>query len=180
MPAETIIPGIAAILILLVSSSLLVAMFVYSTTIIFDSFKGGADELVRSRLNRVEIRNATAIVMLMNDGKNVIKLVIYVFNDGVDPIFNVDACDLLIHYYSKDGSTKTTRLAYGKEWQISQIILAENHAVPFDFKRSIGPGETGVIEALFIRVDLDISKPIKVIFVSQYGSTSIRWVSLGS
>ncbi|MEM1628912.1 MAG: hypothetical protein QXP02_02085 [Desulfurococcaceae archaeon] len=181
MPSEVLLPGVAVTLTLMFIASMLIGMLIYSTTLLFTSIRNNADTILRSRLNRVLITNAELTITGIDENIGVyrVDIVIYVHNDGLEPIYDMDKCDLMIQYYKVDGGVEVVRLIYGDNWYVDKIFLTDSYAVSFNSKNSIGPGETGVINGYFIVENIDVSRPVRVLFASHYGYTTSRWVSLG-
>ncbi|MEM4035504.1 MAG: hypothetical protein QXU97_02670 [Fervidicoccaceae archaeon] len=181
MPSEVLLPGVAVVLTMMLIASTLVSVLMYSSTSLLSSMRDHANIMLRSKLNRILITNAEAIATNINENTSTYRIdfVIYIYNEGSEPIYDMNKCDLMIQYYTVSNGVEVVRLTYGENWRITEVFLTDNYAISFNSKNSIGPGELGVIEGHLVRDNIDISKPIKMLFTSHYGYTASRWVSLG-
>jgi len=176
MPVEVILPSAATILVFMVMASALMGLLVYSTTLLYAALRDHVDSLAKAKLNRVVITSATALVSAGNNSY-LVEFEVHVYNDGVDPIYAMDKCDLIVQYYTTNGELRVLRLIYGLNWTLEKVIITSDYAV---LKPSIGPSETGVIRGTFTAENIDINRPLKAVFTSHYGYTAMRWFSIGS
>lgn len=179
MPSEVILPGAAITIILMITASTFIGFLAYSTTLLLTSIREYVELQTQKKLNRVLILEVNATSIEGSGGRITIEFTIHILNNGIDPVYDMASCDLLIQYSAVNSKVEIVRLAYGVDWQVSEITLARNYTVPFTSKPVIEPGEIGVITGAFTS-NVDVGKPIRFIFVSHYGSSDMRWVLLGS
>lgn len=175
MPSEVIIPGFAVIVLLLVASIYFASMLTNAVSALADALRTYNDNLAKLN-NKVKIVEAEAMIV----GNGVLHVFLMVENQGYDPIYRMNECDLILEYTSLDAGVVPAKLRYGAEWWVESVIIAGDYTVSFDERRVIGGGEIGVIRAVFKAADLDPSRPFKVVFVSQYGSRDYKWVIIGA
>lgn len=175
MPSEVIIPSFVVIVLLIISSIYVVSALSNITSMLADALRAYNDNLAKLN-NKVKIIDVNA-TLIDND-------TLYVFllieNQGENPIYKMSECDLIVEYTALSGDIVSTRLKYGTEWRVISIIIAGNYIVPFEERRVIGGSEIGVIEAVFKAADIDLSKPFRIVFASQYGVRDYKWVIISA
>jgi len=129
--------------------------------------------------DQVSIVNYTVNQLKWVGTNLVVNMTIYVLNKGQDPLWNMNSTDIYVTYLENGtGNIRSVRLIYSVNWTVDSIILTGNYSVPFTKHPLIDQGETGVINMVFY-APINTTYPIRVTFVSQYGSRSAVWVSLG-
>ncbi len=108
-----------------------------------------------------------------------VNMTVLVENKGQDPLWDMNSTDIYITYLENTtGNIRSIRLVYGVNWSIPAIILTENFSIPFNKHPLIDQGETGIVNLVFY-APINTTYPIRITFVSQYGSKASTWVSLG-
>ncbi len=181
MPSETLIPAIASVLIIMIASLAVVGIIFKAMNTLVDVVKTLSLN-AEKRVSRIKITNSTLISVVNTSPTLVnITLKIYLYNDGNLPLYDFNNSDLIIQYLDASNNTVVKRLYYRQNWVIKEIILTENYTISFGEKPIIDEGETAVIYAWFTMDYTDyvsLTSPIRVIFSSQYGTTTATWVDI--
>ncbi|GEM_PF-2070197 len=181
MPSETLIPAIASVLIIMIASLAVVGVILKAMNTLVDVVKTLSSNAEKS-VSRIKITNTTLISVVNTTSTLVnITLKIYLYNDGNLPLYDFNSSDLIVQYLNASNNTVVKRLSYKTHWYIKEIILTENHTVSFSEKPIIDEGETAVIYAWFTMDYTDyvsLSSPIRIVFSSQYGTTTAAWVDI--
>ncbi|MEM2009533.1 MAG: hypothetical protein QXP68_06740 [Thermosphaera sp.] len=170
MPSEVIIPGFTATILLLMITLSITGVITTSLSFTVNTLRE-AYESYRKRLNRVLISWAS----LEYDG-GMLRGEILVYNDGSQPVYRFNTCDLIIEYYSASGVFRSLRLNYPVEWLVERVYLVEDYSVEFAEHPSIGQGEAGLIRVSITVSDIDVSKPVRIVFTTDLGASATKWV----
>ncbi len=180
VPSETLIPAIASILIIMIASLAVVGIILKAMNTLVDVVKTLSFNAEKS-VSRIKITNTTLTNVNTSSTLVNITLKIYLYNDGNLPLYDFNSSDLIIQYLDANNNTVVKRLNYKTHWYIKEIILTENYTVSFSEKPIIDEGETAVIYAWFTMDYTDyvsLSSPIRIVFSSQYGTTTAAWVDI--
>ena len=181
MPSETLIPAIASVLIIMIASLAVVGIILKAMNTLVDVVKTLSSNAEKS-VSRIKITNTTLTSAVKISPTLVnITLKIYLYNNGNLPLYNFNSSDLIIQYLDANNNTIVKRLNYKQHWYIKEIILTENYTVSFSEKPIIDEGETAVIYAWFTMDYTDyisLTSPVRIVFSSQYGTTSAIWVDV--
>jgi len=170
--------GSIILFILVFAATTLVGMMLLSFISISKDFLNNYLITIKSYKNEISIVNSTVIDIVSSDTNVTIDIEIEVLNTGPDPIWNFNQCDVFILYKDNTtGSLKVLHGKYGNDWWVKEIKLTDNYTVSFDQHRIIGDGEIGVIE-IVVEAPIDTSYPIKITFVTHYGSRASKWIDL--
>lgn len=171
MPSEVVIPGLTFIVLLLLAFMHVVLALLTTINMLADSL--GTYSYNLSKLgDKIEIVDVDITVI----DNNTLFIMLLVVNRGSNPIYQMDKCDLIIEYTTLTSTSISTRLRYRNDWYVEYVLITENYAIPFNERGLIGSGEIGVIKAVFRAIDVDLSKPLRIVFVSHYGAKDYRWV----
>jgi len=174
MPSEVVVPGFAVIVLLLITALSIVGVIGASMSMAVDSIRESYENSYK-RSTRVTIRYANASY---SDGSLEVELEL--LNNGPHPVYKLDACDLIIEYFSTSGSLKSLRLSYATDWIVERVLLVESYGVSFTEHPLIDTGEVGSIRASAAIEDLDAARPLKVVFATHYGTRDSRWVEVNA
>jgi hypothetical protein len=174
MPSETIIPGFTVVIVLFIATASIIGVIITATTMAVNTIRLGYVEYYE-RMTRISIVEVNLTYL-----NSVLEGTIRVYNYGPLAIYRLEACDLVIEYYSISGVLKTLRLTYETHWYIEKIILAGDYSIEFSDHPIIGEGETGLIRVYVSIVDIDVEKPLRVVFTTQYGTSDSKWVILNA
>ncbi len=181
MPSETLIPAIASVLIIMIASLAVVGIILKAMNTLVDVVKTLSSNAEKS-VSRIKITNTTLISVVNTSPTLVnITLEIHLYNDGNLPLYDFNNSDLIIQYLDANNNTVVKRLNYKQHWYIKEIMLTENYTISFDEKPIIDEGETAIIYAWFTMDYTDYvstNYPVKVVFSSQYGTTTSAWVDI--
>ena len=181
MPSETLIPAIASVLIIMIASLAAVGIILKAMNTLVDVVNTLSSNAEKS-VSRIKIVNAT-LVSVVNVTPSVVNITlkIYLYNDGNLPLYDFNSSDLLVQYIDANNNTIVKRLTYKKNWYIDEIMLTPYYTVRFSAKPVIEEGETAIIYAWFTMNYIDyasLSSPIRIVFSSQYGTTTAIWVDI--
>ncbi|MET1160491.1 MAG: hypothetical protein ABWW65_05970 [Thermoprotei archaeon] len=181
MPSETLIPAITSMLVLLLAIISFIGVYVTSTRVFAELYEAKRDYIVETS-TRVEIVNATVIQVVFIDNIMVnITLRIEVRNEGPLPLYDFNHTDILVVYKNSYNETISKMLVYGENWYIKQVFLTESYSIDFSAKPIIESNEIAIIEAWFTmeKSDYDnLSEPVRLLFISQYGTRDSVWVDI--
>uniref|UniRef100_A0A7C2BLP5 Flagellin n=1 Tax=Thermosphaera aggregans TaxID=54254 RepID=A0A7C2BLP5_9CREN len=170
MPSEIIIPGFTAIVLLLMVALSVTGALTTSLSLIVNAVKEAQEDSLR-KMNRVIIKQA-----IVNYRDGVLEAEILVENDGSNPVYKFEECDLILDYFSSNGMLKSVRLSYSSNWFVEKVFLVEDYSVSFTEHPLIDRGEVGEIRVLAFVNDLDVEKPLRIVFTTHYGSSDSKWV----
>ena len=178
MGVSTALAGSIVLFVLVFVAVTLVGTMLYSFINISRNFLYYYLRTLRTYSNEIHIINSTITSIANSPGNVTITMEIEVFNEGPDPIWNFNQCDIFVTYKDNvTGTLKTVHREYGNDWWIREIRLTDNYTIPFNQHKIIDSGETGIIE-IVIEAPIDTSYPVKVTFVSHYGSKASKWIDL--
>jgi len=175
MPSEVLVPGLAAIVLLIIATLSIVGVIGTSMSMAVNSIRESYESSYKMS-SRITIQQVNASY----SGKS-LEVNLTVLNNGPYPIYKFEACDLIIEYFSSSGSLKSLRLSYASDWTVERVLLVvESYGVSFTEHPLIDTGEVGLIRAHATVGDLDAAKPLKVVFATHYGSRDSRWVAVNA
>ena len=174
MPSEVLVPGLAAIVLLIIATLSIVGVIGTSMSMAVNSIRESYESSYKMS-SRITIQQVNASY----SGES-LEVNLTVLNSGPYPIYKFEACDLIIEYFSSSGSLKSLRLSYASDWTVEQVLLVESYGVSFTEHSFIDTGEVGLIRAHATVGDLDAAKPLKVVFATHYGSRDSRWVAVNA
>jgi len=94
-------------------------------------------------------------------------------NNGTLDYYSFDSFDLIISYEDLESrSIRTVRLEYNVSWWIINVTVNGDYTFSFAEKRCVEPSESAVVKAV-LPSEANVSSPIKIVFVNQYGSRAI-------
>ena len=178
MGVSAALAGSIVLFVLVFAAATLIGMMLFSFVSISSDFLDYYLKTLKSYKNEIHIVNSTITNILSSSPNVTIDIEIEISNVGPDPIWNFNQCDIFILY--KDNITGTLQVlhgVYGIDWWVKEIKLTDNYTVSFDQHRIIDSGEIGVIE-IIVKAPIDTSYPIKITFVSHYGSRVSKWIDL--
>ncbi len=170
MPSEIVIPGFTAAILLLMIALSTAGALTMSLSLIINTVRQVQEDFLR-KMTKITIKQAS-----VNYSDGMLEVVIIVENSGPYPIYRMEDCDLIIEYFSLDGSFKSVRLSYPSNWIVEKVFLVEEYAVGFDEHSLIDRGEAGGIRGFAFINDLDVEKPLRIVFTTHYGSSDSKWV----
>jgi len=174
MPSEVIIPGFTAVIVLFIVTLSIIGIISMSLSVAINTLRENY-EISYKRLSSITIRQVN-----VNYSSGLLELNITIFNNGPHPIYKFEACDLIVEYYSTSGLLKSIILRYNLNWTIERVILVENYSVSFTEHPIINSGEAGLIRGLATIEDIDVEKPLRVVFTTQYGAVDSKWVIISA
>jgi archaellum component FlaF (FlaF/FlaG flagellin family) len=174
MPSEVLVPGLAAIVLLIIATLSIVGVIGASMSMAVNSIRESYESSYK-RSSRITIQQVNASY----SGKS-LEVNLTVLNNGPYPIYKFEACDLIIEYFSLSGSLKSLRLSYGSNWTVEKVFLIESYGLSFTEHPLIDTNEAGLIRANAIVGDLDAAKPLKIVFTTHYGSRDSKWVAVNA
>jgi len=182
MPSETLIPAIASVLVIMIASLAVIGIILRAMNTLVDTINTLSSKAEKS-VSRIKITNITLVSVENISYTPYVKvtLEIHLYNDGNLPLYDFASSDLIVQYFNIYNNTIVKRLVYGQNWTIKEIILTENHTISFSEKPIVEEGETAVIYAWFTMNYIDyvsLTSPIRIVFSSQYGTTTAAWVDI--
>jgi len=174
MPSEVVVPGFAVIVLLLIVALSIAGVISTSMSMAVNSIKESYESAYK-RSTKVTIQRAVA-----NYSEGLLEVELEVLNSGPHPIYKLDACDLIIEYFSASGPLKSLRLSYATDWVVERVFLVESYGVSFAEHPLIDAGEVGLIRAYTSIEDLDATRPLKVVFATHYGTRDSKWVMVNA
>lgn len=172
MPSEIIVPGFTVIVLLFLVLISIISVIFAATTMFTNILKLGYEDL-QKKTTRISI-----IELNVTYNGSVLEGELKIMNHGPLALYKFDACDLIIEYYSTNGSLKTMKLTYPLQWNITRVILVGDYWVEFKDHPVIESSEIGLLRLSTNIIDIDRSRPLKIVFVSHYGVSDSRWVIL--
>jgi hypothetical protein len=170
MPSEIVIPGFTAAVLLLMIALSTAGALTMSLSLIINTARQVQEDFLR-KMTRITIKQAS-----VNYSNGMLEVEIIVENSGPYPIYRMEDCDLIIEYFSLNGSFKSVRLSYPSNWTVEKVFLVEDYAVGFDEHSLIDRGEAGRIRGLAFINDLSTEKPLRIVFTTHHGSSDSKWV----
>ncbi len=179
MGVSTTLAGTIVLYVLLIVGVSLIGTLLLEVIDLAKEINQSYHTTLRHYYNIVRILNVTIDSITWKDTDATVNMTIIVKNSGDDPLWDFAHSDIFVKYM-ENGTNKleTIRLAYGRDWIVESIILTGNYSVDFNNHPLIDLGESGVIKASFT-APINTTYPIRVVFVSQYGTRSAVWVSVG-
>lgn len=174
MPSEIIIPGFIVMLIIMVAAIAVVGVILHASSILNTALNEYMANTAR-RISVIEIINASAIAYT-----ETIEFNVTILNKGSEPLYDMASTDVMVQYFTISNSVNTLYLKYGVNWEPVAVYLTSNYSLPYTSKPVVETGECLLIKGWFSTQDIDVSKPLKIIIVSQYGAKDMRWVTIGS
>ena len=179
MGVSTTMSGAIVLFLILFASVAVIGSLFYKVIDLAKEIKSNNALALKMIYDQVSIVNYTVNQLKWVGTNLVVNMTIYVLNKGQDPLWNMNSTDIYVTYLENGtGNIRSVRLIYSVNWTVDSIILTGNYSVPFTKHPLIDQGETGVINMVFY-APINTTYPIRVTFVSQYGSRSAVWVSLG-
>lgn len=179
MGVSTTMSGAIVLFLIMFASVAVIGSLFYKVIDLAEGFKNDNALALRMIYDRVAITNYTVNTLKWIGSNLMVNMTIFVENEGQDPIWNMNSTDIYVTYLENiTGNIRSIRLAYGMNWSIPAIILTENFTVPFAKHPLIDQGETGIVNLVFY-APINTTYPIRITFVSQYGSKASIWVILG-
>lgn len=174
MPSEIIIPGFIVILIIMVAAIAVIGMILHASSMLNTALNEYIANTVR-RIGVIEITNASVIAYA-----GTIEFNVTILNKGSEPLYDMASTDIMVQYFTISNNVNTLYLKYGVNWEPVAVYLTNNYSLPYTSKPIVETGECLLIKGWFNTQDIDVSKPLKIIIVSQYGAKDVRWVIIGS
>ena len=179
MGVSTTMSGAIVLFLILFASVAVIGSLFYKVIDLAKEIKSNNALALKMIYDQVSIVNYTVNQLKWVGSNLMVNMTIYVLNKGQDPLWNMNSTDIYVTYLENStGNIRSIRLVYGVNWSVDSIILTGNYTVPFANHPLIDQGETGVINMVFY-APINTTYPIRVTFVSQYGSRSAMWVLLG-
>jgi len=179
MGVSTTMSGAIVLFLILFASVAVIGSLFYKVIDLAEEIKSNNALALKMIYDQVSIVNYTVNQLKWIGSNLMVNMTIYVLNKGQDPLWNMNSTDIYVTYLENStGNIRSVRLVYGVNWTVDSIILTGNYTVPFTKHPLIDQGETGVINMVFY-APINTTYPIRVTFVSQYGSRSAEWVQLG-
>lgn len=179
MPSEVIIPGFITIIVLLIAVVAATGVLIQTSSMLVKALNEQAENSMR-RNSFVEIVDASLNITASETGGFHVEFYILVLNKGSEPLYDMDSTDLIVQYFTNLGTLETLYLKNRVNWEPVAVYLTANYSIPYSLKPVVDTGEYIAIRGSFDSDNIDAGKPVKVIFVSQYGARDSRWVSNGS
>ncbi len=170
MPSEVVVPGVAAVVLLIIAALSIVGAIGSSISMAVNSIREGY-EIAYKRLSRITIQRASA-----SYSRGLLEVNVTVLNEGPYPVYRFEACDLIVEYFSTSGPLKSLRLSHPADWTVEEVFLVESYGVSFTEHPLIDTGEACLIRAFAAVEDLDAARPLRVVFTTHYGSRGSKWV----
>lgn len=178
MGVSVTMAGSIVLFVLLFVTTTLVGITLYTFTTISRDFFNQYLKTIQLYRSEIRIVNSTVKNITYTDSGVKLNIVVEILNLGHDPIWDFNHCDIFLLYMDNNTNTlQTTYLYYGVNWWVTGIKLTENYTVPFTQHKIIDSGETGIIE-IVVEAPIDTSHPVKITFVTHYGSRASKWISL--
>ena len=174
VPSEVIIPGFAVVIVLFIITLSIIGIISISLSTAINTLRENY-EISYKRLSSISMQQVS-----VNYSNGLLELNITIFNNGPHPLYKFEACDLIVEYYSTSGSLKSVILHYNLNWTVEKVILVENYSISFTEQPIINSGEAGLIKGLATIEDIDVEKPLRVVFTTQYGTADSKWVIISA
>ncbi len=179
MGVSTTMSGAIVLFLILFASVAVIGSMFYKVIDLAEEIKSNNALALKMIYDRVAITNYTINSLRWIGSELMVNMTILIENEGQDPIWDMNSTDIYITYLENTtGNIRSIRLIYGVNWSIPAIILTENFTIPFAKHPLIDQGETGIVDLVFY-APINTTYPIRITFVSQYGSKASTWVPLG-
>lgn len=176
---STTLAGAIVLYVLLITGVSLIGALLYGVVDLAKEISQNYRMTIRYYCSIVKIQNVTIDSVTWIDTDATVNMTIVLNNPGEEPLWDFTHSDIFVTYLV-NGSNKleTIRLTYGSNWTIESVLLTENYSVQFSSHPLIEQGESGVIKVSFT-APINMTHPIRIVFVSQYGSRAAVWVDVG-
>ncbi len=179
MGVSTTMSGAIVLFLILFASVAVIGSMFYKIIDLAEQIKNDNALALRMIYDNVVIENYTIDSLKWRGSDLEVNMTIYVKNHGEDPLWDMNSTDIYVTYLENTtGNIRSIKLIYGKNWSVTAILLTKNYTVSFTQHPLIDQGETGIINLVFY-APINTTYPIKITFVSQYGSKASTWVLLG-
>ncbi len=162
--------------LIIISSLLMASMFVYVAYKVLTQIRKSLGEYMSLveylKGERVRIEEASPV------DETMIKAVL--INEGSLPIWNHNACDLIVDYITSKGNRRIVLLKYRghpEGWMIANITMEGGEVLPRDYP-IIYPAARALI-IIKLKVPLALPASFKLCFVTRHGSKAVYAYSEG-
>lgn len=179
MGVSTTLAGTIVLYVLLIVGVSLIGALLYEVIDLAKEINQSYHITLRHYYNIIRILNVTIDSITWVGTNATVNMTIILKNSGEEPLWDFVHSDIFVTYMvNGTNELETIRLAYGSNWTVESVLLTESYSVQFSSHPLIDLGESGVIKASFT-APINTTYPIRIVFVSQYGTRSAVWVDAG-